>query len=244
MTMSTDRVPNHGAARTPRDNVLFTVAAQIAAVANDYPVRVAVDGVDAAGKTVFADELGAVLQSGFERTVVRASIDDFHNPRSVRLARGPDAPDGYYYDSFDLDTLMRVLLLPLGAGGNRWIRTQVFDFEADMATPTAAQLVALDSILLFDGVFLLQPALRPYWAFSVFLDVPFEITVARAVARDGHRFGDAEQIRRRYLQRYVPGQELYFAEAQPQAHAAVVIDNADFERPVLLRASWQDLATA
>ncbi|MFI6098103.1 hypothetical protein ACIA8G_21295 [Lentzea sp. NPDC051213] len=50
--------------------------------------RIAVDGVDGAGKTVFADELAHVLRER-GRQVVRASVDDFHQCRegSGRLFR-------------------------------------------------------------------------------------------------------------------------------------------------------------
>lgn len=235
MTTSTERAPGRDASSLHKDEVLGAVAGAIVAIRCGHPVRVAIDGVDAAGKSMFADELAATLRAGCDRTIVRASIDGFHNPRSVRLARGPDAPDGYYYDSFDLDALIRGLLLPLGAGGERRIRTRVFNFETDTVIASADQLVAVDSILVFDGVFLLRPELRPFWEFSIFLDVPFEVTVARAVERDGYLFGNAEQIRRRYARRYVPGQKLYLQESRPQSYASVVIDNSDFERPMLVK---------
>jgi len=32
----------------------------------------------------------------------------------------------------------------------------------------------------------------------------------------------------------VPGQQLYFAEAQPELHASVIVDNDDFERPTIV----------
>jgi uridine kinase len=41
---------------------------------------VAIDGVDSAGKTTFADE--------FAFTLVRASVDGFNNSRAIRYRRG------------------------------------------------------------------------------------------------------------------------------------------------------------
>ena len=52
-----------------------------------YPVRVGIDGIDAAGKTYLADELADHLkESG--RGIIRASIDGFHHPREIRSRRG------------------------------------------------------------------------------------------------------------------------------------------------------------
>ena len=58
---------------------------------------------------MFADELAAVLRDR-GHTVIRASVDGFHNPREIRYQRGRQSPAGYYLDSFDYDRLRRVLL--------------------------------------------------------------------------------------------------------------------------------------
>ncbi len=68
------------------------------------PARVAVDGVDAAGKTTLADELARRLGA------VRLSADDFLRPSEERYRRGRESPEGYYLDSFDHDRLRRAVL--------------------------------------------------------------------------------------------------------------------------------------
>src|ERR1700709_1714544 len=67
---------------------------------------VAVDGLDGAGKTRFADALAAQLGVG-NRAVFRASIDDFHWPRARRYAKGRDSAEGFYRDAFDYETFKR-----------------------------------------------------------------------------------------------------------------------------------------
>ena len=47
----------------PRAKIIAQLAGQIAAVRCDHPLRVAIDGVDAAGKTTLAEELVAPLES-------------------------------------------------------------------------------------------------------------------------------------------------------------------------------------
>ncbi|HEV8191185.1 MAG TPA: hypothetical protein VGP82_06835, partial [Ktedonobacterales bacterium] len=50
-------------------------------VALPQRVRVAVDGIDASGKTTVADELVAPIEAR-RRPVIRVSIDGFHRPRA------------------------------------------------------------------------------------------------------------------------------------------------------------------
>jgi uridine kinase len=85
-----------------RAAVLRAVAARIAALAR--PVLVAVDGVTAAGKTMFADELAVLVMP----PVVRVSVDDFHRPEAERRAHG-EGPESYYHDTFDLPAVRTAL---------------------------------------------------------------------------------------------------------------------------------------
>jgi uridine kinase len=218
--------------RLTRSALLAELARRIEAVRREHPVRVAIDGIDAAGKTTLADELVEPLQR-LGRPVIRASIDRFHNCARVRHRRGRESPEGYYLDSFDHAGLVSALLAPLGPGGSRLYRSGIFDHRTDSPVREPAQRAAADAILLFDGVFLLRRELRRYWDFSVFLDADFSVAVARAERRDVELFGSAAQVRKLYRRRYVPGQQLYLSESRPRAWASVVVENDDPLRPVL-----------
>ena len=189
-------------------------------------LRVAIDGPDAAGKTTLAQELQAPLQA-HGRPIIRASIDGFHNPARIRHQRGSLSAEGYYRDSFNYTALIESLLVPLADTGSRQYRTAVFDYHTDSEAQTAVQLAEDNAILLFDGVFLLRPELREYWDFSIFVVADFATTVARAEQRDVALLGSVEEVRKRYEQRYIPGQKLYFADARPQEQATIVVDNTD-----------------
>jgi uridine kinase len=195
------------------------------AVSLPHPVRVAIDGVDASGKTTLADALAQKIEPF--RPVLRAGIDQFHNPRAVRYRLGPDSPDGYYQDSFDLSALRRLLLDPLGQGGSRVIQPAVFDFRADHTLHAAPIQVEPDAILLFDGVFLQRPLLRPCWDFVIFVQASFETILARAVTRDRDLLGGEAEVLRRYRTRYIPAQEQYLKECQPAFRADVVVENEE-----------------
>lgn len=96
---------------------LEQLAQLIAFVERPHPVRVAIDGIDAAGKTILSDELVAPIED-LTRSVIRASCDGFHSVRADRYRRVRDSPEGYYHDSFDYEAIRSALLVPLGPSGS------------------------------------------------------------------------------------------------------------------------------
>jgi uridine kinase len=202
----------------------------IGAMGRSGRVLVAIDGPDASGKTMLAHRISDLLA----RPSLRASIDGFHNPRRVRIARGMDSPHGYYHDSFNHTALEENLLEPFAKGEEK-VRTRVFDLHADTPVESDPVLVPPHCTLLLDGVFLLRPELRHWWNLSVYLHVPEDVTIARARVRDAEIFGSPEAVEARYRARYLPGQALYREDAKPQHAAHIVIDNTDHQHPVVLK---------
>jgi uridine kinase len=212
--------------------MLDQLANRLLALQFQHPLRVAIDGVDAAGKTTLADELAALLiQHG--RPVIRASIDGFHRPRAERHRQGANSPAGYYDDSFDYDALRNVLLEPLGMRGSRRFRRTAFDYRIDAPSMTEEELAPEDAMLLLDGVFLLRPEINDQWDYRIFVEVPFTVTVERAVLRDSDLFGSAEATRARYQERYIPGQQIYLKSVDPLRYAQAIVQNEDPKYPSL-----------
>ena len=189
-----------------RQEVVQTLADLIAAARRPHPLRVGIDGADAAGKTTLAGELTALLEDRGRRPVLRASIDDFLHPRSARYRRGPESPEGYYLDSFDHAAL----------------RAHVVG-HADPA----------DAVVLVDGVFLFRPELADLWDFRVLVEVDFDELLRRGIERDGDRWSSPDEAQRRYLTRYLPAQRRYFDEVEPARAADAVLENTDPEAPSL-----------
>ena len=69
-----------------------------------------------AGKTTLAAEVAAVVD-GAGRPVVPVAYDDFHHPSERRYRLGRTSAEGYLDDSFDPDSLRRLVLDPVAAGG-------------------------------------------------------------------------------------------------------------------------------
>jgi uridine kinase len=186
---------------------LSVAASAIDQLARDRRLIVAVDGIDGAGKTTFAD----ALAERTNRHTLRASVDDFHNPRAVRYREGRDSPKGFYLDSFNLTALTKLLLAPFAAGDPFYRRA--FDFRLDRSVPLIEENAPADAVLIVDGLFLHHTRLRRWWDFSILLDVPAATAAQRLLERDGAPPAD----------RYVRGQALYFADSEPQVHASLVL---------------------
>ena len=219
-----------------RAKLLEDLARRIAQIQMPHPLRVAIDGVDASGKTTLADELTAFIEAE-GRPVIRASIDGFHNPANVRHARGKTSPEGYYFDSFNYDVLIKQLLIPLGPGGSLQYSSVVFDYRHDNQIQQEKRQSEKNAILLFDGVFLLRDELIGYWDYTVFVDATFDVTLRRALARDIKLFGTAAEVESRYKRRYIPGQQIYLNVCRPIERADIVIDNNEPNNPAL---AWNE----
>jgi uridine kinase len=182
---------------------------------------VAVDGLDGAGKTVFADALAAQLGIG-HRAVFRASIDDFHQSRARRYARGKESPEGFYRDSYDYPTFKRVLTEPFRTGWIGSFNLKAFDLKRDLPFPPVWSSGPRDALLIVDGIFLNRPELRGIWNFSIWLEVDPEVAAERMLERDGSPVNP---------ERYSGGQAIYLAESGPREAATAIIDNNDFDHP-------------
>ena len=204
-----------------KKDALDALAAEIVALYAGGRVVVAIDGMDGAGKTHFANDLGVAL-TATGRSVFRASMDDFYRSKAERHARGAESPDGYYRDSFDYSTFRRVLLEPFRLGGSTAFVTAAFDHVRDLPVQAKWRTGPKDAMLVLDGIFLNRPELAGLWNYSVWLEVTREIAEKRMLDRDGPT---------RNAERYRGGQDLYLSEVNPRTAASSIIDNCDFDHP-------------
>ncbi|WP_433650564.1 cytidylate kinase family protein [Micromonospora zamorensis] len=213
-----------------REEVLSRLAEAVGSVSVAHPTRVAIDGPPAAGKTTLADELAVVLRAQ-GHDVIRATIDDFLFPRAQRYPRGEYSAEGCYFDTHDHGALNRVLLDPLGPGGDRRFQPMVYDHTTDTVLTPPVTTAAADAVLLFDGVFLMRPELIDRWDLRVFVSTALESTVERAVIRE-RRVSSQGDVERRWRERYIPAQQLYFATVRPSDHADIIVHNDEPQRPL------------
>jgi uridine kinase len=204
-----------------KTDVLVSLADEILHNYSEGRVIIAVDGLDGAGKTHFADDLAQQLRTG-NRAVFRASIDDFHRPRADRYALGRDSPEGFYRDSYDYRLFRRILIEPFRIGHIGSFVLQGFDLDRNMAILPKWSSGPDDAILIVDGIFLNRPELRGLWNYSIWLEVDPSILATRLVGRDGETTTP---------KRYSQGQKLYLKDAKPREAATAIINNDDFDHP-------------
>ncbi|MFE4772994.1 uridylate kinase [Streptomyces sp. NPDC056713] len=211
-----------------RAEVLHRLARLINGIQRPHPIRVGVDGFSASGKSTLAGELAAAV-ADHGRTCLRAELDDFKRPRADR----PPGPAGFYHGAFDLDAIRTLLLAPLGPGGDRQIRLRHFDQQNQKPFPDDVQSVSNDAVVIADGAYLLRPELRELWDFRIFVEIDFDLVLARGAARDSAWMDSEQAAAEHYRNYYIPAEQIYDAEADPRSHADVIMDNRNVAAPVL-----------
>lgn len=213
-----------------RAEVLADLGSAIVGTRPGSRIVVAVDGVDGAGKTVLARELTDLVAP--HREVHRACVDGFHHLRALRYARGRTA-ESFYRDSYDHVAIRTRLIEPFRAGAP-WA-SAVHDVEREETVEVPPQpRPGPRAVLLVDGVFLHRPELDDLWDASIWVEVPFEVSVPRGNARFGEVDVKAADPASEGNARYVGGQRLYLADVDPVTRATWVLDNTDLAAPVLV----------
>lgn len=203
-------------------------------------VFIGIDGVDGAGKTMFADELAVALSKrhGSDSVkvspVVRVSLDGFHRIRRERYRQGRDSPEGFWQDSYDYEAFRRLVVEPLSPGGSGIYRAASHDLATDALLGGPELAISVPSVILIDGIFLHRPELVQIWDASVFLQVSFTTSFQRMAERDGSDPLPEAAANQRYLQ----GQLLYLAKCAPFFRATAAVDNNDYAAPSILRPGW------
>jgi uridine kinase len=193
-------------------------------------LRVAVDGLTAAGKTTLAHELAQrVADTG--RVVARASLDDFKRPWSESHLYDRMTGEGYYRNAFDVDATRQLLLDPAAPNGSGRVALCSIDPLTQVNHSKTRVDMPADGVLIVDGVFAFRPPLDSCWDLRIWLHIDPELSIRRGIARDAQMegAGRAEMLHR---DRYLAAETLYIAEHDPTSRADVVIDNSDFDRPV------------
>lgn len=187
---------------------------------------VAIDGPTGTGTRQFADDLAATVRTlGHE--AFRASIEDFHTPRSFRERNGRFSPSALYEDGYDYSVLQRVLLDPFRATSGTGFVLAAFDVNRDAPFQSKWTTATPDALLVIDGLFLNRKELAGFWNYSVWLEAPRGADAAEQPnGQQPCAEGPSEEA-----QRDLGADALYWAEAQPRGVATAIIDNNDPEHP-------------
>ncbi|PEA95834.1 uridine kinase [Bacillus cereus] len=198
-----------------------------------HPTRVGVSGITASGKTTFANELAEEIKKR-GLPVTRASIDDFHNPRVIRYAKGKESARGYYEDAHDYTAFKERLLSPLGPNGNLQYETISHNLKTDIPVHNEPLMAQPNMVLIVDGTFLLKKDVAYLFDYKIFVDTNFEIARKRGAKRETEAFGSYEEAEKMFLNRYHAACKMYIDEHNPKELADVLFENSKFDDPVVL----------
>lgn len=190
---------------------------------------VGINGVDTSGKTTFTRKLKKELENkGFH--VETISIDDFHNESEIRY-KNPDPIQGYIDDGFDLENLENFLreikqdniekkkMIHLNLDNDTFSNEKIYTFKDN-------------TVILLEGVLLYREPINKYFDFKIFLEIPFEEVLKRAEKRDVPKFGI--EFLDKYRNKYIPVQKKYLREYKVKETCDLIIDNTDFDNPIII----------
>ena len=170
---------------------------------------VGIDGPGGSGKSIFTRALFSLFP---QSTIVQ--MDDFFLPSAHRLKGKPAAkPIGA---DFDWSRVYSQVLAPLLA--DQEARYQRYDWEND--TLAEWNRVPGGGTVFVEGVYALRDELAPSYDFSIWLECPRDIRLARGIARSG------EKIRAIWENDWMVAEDLYIAAHRPDRRASLVIDSS------------------
>ncbi len=175
---------------------------------------VGIAGCSGSGKTtlarVLAARLGATL---FPLDLYYRDLSQF--PLDARDKRNFDHPDSLESELF----IPHLRALAQGCS----IQRPVYDFRTHTRVPRAFEEVRPERFVLVEGILALHyPELLPLYRFSVYVDAPQELCLARRIRRDMRERGRTEaSVREQYEAAVRPMAERHIVPSRAQAKLVV-----------------------
>lgn len=191
---------------------------------------VGLSGPDLAGKTRLTKNLLKELKQK-KLNVVSIPSDWFHFPRRHRRAAPGQPHQQFLYHTINFDRLIKEVLIPISQQKEKITFTH-FNVDTNKGIKKTIKL-KYPLVLIIEGIFLFQKKLNNFFDFKIYLEVTPENIIKRAIRRDAYRFGEAEEVRKRYETKYNRGQALHRKKHKPLKLAHWIVDNNDWQKPVV-----------
>ena len=140
----------------------------------DHRLRVAIDGLTAAGKTSLGHEVARGLARRGRR-VFRASLDDFKRPWSERHRYDRISGEGYYRNAFDPVAVCDLLLDPSAPTADGRVALRSIDPVTQIDHSAIKTVMPTNGVLVVDGVFAFRPEINPDWDLRVWIEIDPEL---------------------------------------------------------------------
>jgi uridine kinase len=170
---------------------------------------IGIDGCGGSGKSTFARVLHAHLP---DSTVIH--MDDLYLPSTQRPAPTPDPTS--IAPSYDIPRLRDHILLPLTQ--DRDASYQRYDWPTDQLAES--HHVPHGGIVIIEGVASLSHRIATFYDFTVWVESPYDIRLARGIARDG------EAMRSFWADVWMPAEQVYIRAERPDQRAILRVDGS------------------
>ena len=182
------------------------------------PLVIGIAGCSGSGKTTLARELATQLNATlFPLDLYYRDLSQF--PLDTRHKKNFDHPD-----SLESELIVEhVRGLALGQAINR----PVYDFKTHSRVAGAFETVEPASVVIVEGILALHYAeLVPLYGFSIYVNAPDEVCLARRIYRDMRERGRTEEsVREQFAATAKPMADLYVVPSA--ARATMLVEGTD-----------------
>jgi uridine kinase len=182
------------------------------------PLVLAIAGCSGSGKTTLARELATQLDATlFPLDLYYRDLSQF--PLDSRHKRNFDHPD-----SLESELIIEHVRT-LAAG--QPIQRPVYDFSTHSRVPDAFDTITPTRVVIVEGILALHfDELIPLYNFSIYVNCPDDICLARRIHRDMRERGRTEEsVREQFHATAQPMAELYVLPSQ--ARASITVEGTD-----------------
>ena len=163
----------------------------------------AIDGPGGGGKSTLAAQLAGDLGASI------ISMDSFLLPQNKY--RVSAIAKNYDLDRFNLEVMESVL-------GKKDISYRVMDLSTGTLGSQKVNIPAGTQVII-EGVYSMELSSRDFYDFTIFVDTPKEQLMNRALRIEPGSIS--------WLDKWLPGEETYFASQHPKLGAMLVIDGTE-----------------
>jgi len=191
------------------------------ALSQQRALLVGISGIDAAGKGFIAARIArSVKTRGLKPAVI--NVDGWLNLPHVRF-NPQNAGKHFYQHAIRFEEMFERLVLPLRD-------TRSIDVESNFVEETASTFRKhrydfhdIDVVIL-EGIFLLKPAYRHHFDFTIWVDCSFAVALERAIGRCQEKLSPRE-TKRAFETIYFAAQRFHLDQDDPRGAADVILMN-------------------
>lgn len=194
------------------------------------PFICGINGIDKAGKTLFAERLAERL-AALGLQVERVALRDFTAEKKARRPKGYPEPESFYHKQHAMERLREQLLEPVHQCRELPLRLSydVYDPDRERLVEKRSLELDRDGLILLEGPFLFQVELFSFFHFRIYLVSDFERAIELAL--EGSQGRRREKRLREFQRRELAAQSLYLRQETPWKRAHLVLRGVNTAAP-------------